>query len=218
MTDKLLIEREMLEQVASEFEHDNDRYMLGRELRAILTAPRQPEGEGLEVVAFYWLDTGYENPNSHGPYFGWPNEDALRRVDGGAMPIALCRLSDAKRVIAELRELIGAAQRVTCAVIAERNTLRQLVDERDAEIEQLKEESFEGLYNAVIDQRDKLAGLLREARELIDHGDFREGHCMCGSGVEGHSLGDGHVPVDAGEYYAGQVRERIDAALAEVKK
>ena len=86
---KVTIDRELLEQVASEFEHDNDRYMLGRELRKILdaphhdkceepvawmnpyggvlqkritgleretftiplyTAPRQPEGEGLEVV------------------------------------------------------------------------------------------------------------------------------------------------------------------------
>ena len=33
MTTKLLIDREMLEQVASELEHDNDRYMLSRELR-----------------------------------------------------------------------------------------------------------------------------------------------------------------------------------------
>lgn len=44
MTD-VLIKRELLEQVASEFEHDNDRYMLGRELRKVLDAPRQPEGE-----------------------------------------------------------------------------------------------------------------------------------------------------------------------------
>lgn len=39
------IDRELLEQVASEFEHDNDRYMLGRELRKVLAAPRQPEGD-----------------------------------------------------------------------------------------------------------------------------------------------------------------------------
>ena len=40
MTTKLLIYRELLEQVASEFEHDNDRYMLGRELRKVLAAPQ----------------------------------------------------------------------------------------------------------------------------------------------------------------------------------
>lgn len=73
-----------------------------------------------------------------------------------------------------------------------------------------------------MDERDQLRAevealrvLLIDARELIGHGDFREGHCMCGSAVEGHTFGDGHTPCDAGEYYAGQVRERIDAALAE---
>lgn len=64
-------------------------------------------------------------------------------------------------------------------------------------------------------QRDKLAGLLRDARELIDHGDFREGHCMCGSSVDDHGVGDGHSPVDAGEYYAGQLIDRIKTALSE---
>lgn len=51
MTD-VLIKRELLEQVASEFEHDNDRYMLGRELRKVLDAPRQSECE--EPVA--WMN------------------------------------------------------------------------------------------------------------------------------------------------------------------
>lgn len=37
---------------------------------------------------------------------------------------------------------------------------------------------------------------------------------MCGSAVEAHGFGDGHSPVDAGVYYAGQVMERIDALLA----
>ena len=63
----------------------------------------------------------------------------------------------------------------------------------------------------------ELVELLREARELIEHGDFREGHCMCGSAVEAHGFGDGHSPVDAGVYYAGQVMERIDAELASLK-
>lgn len=61
---------------------------------------------------------------------------------------------------------------------------------------------------------EALRVLLIDARELIEHGDFREGHCMCGSSVDGHTFGDGHTPCDAGEYYAGQVRERIDAAMA----
>ena len=63
----------------------------------------------------------------------------------------------------------------------------------------------------------ELVELLREARELIEHGDFREGHCMCGSAVEAHGFGGGHSPVDAGVYYAGQVMERIDAKLASLE-
>ena len=63
----------------------------------------------------------------------------------------------------------------------------------------------------------ELVELLREDRELIEHGDFREGHCMCGSAVEAHGFGDGHSPVDAGVYYAGQVMERIDAKMASLK-
>ncbi|HCC4868751.1 TPA: hypothetical protein M5N95_004654 [Pseudomonas aeruginosa] len=58
-------------------------------------------------------------------------------------------------------------------------------------------------------------GLLRKWLELMEHGDYREGHCMCGSSVDGHGIGDGHAPVDAGEYYAGQVMEELRALLSE---
>ena len=56
-------------------------------------------------------------------------------------------------------------------------------------------------------------GLLRDARELISHGDFDTGVCCCGSSVASHGLGDGHSPVDEGGYYADGVSERIDALL-----
>jgi len=87
------------------------------------------------------------------------------------------------------------------------------------------ESVFKADYAALIEQAKsapaepdaELVELLREARELIEHGDFREGHCMCGSAVEAHGFGDGHSPVDAGVYYAGQVMERIDAKLATLK-
>ncbi|WAW38802.1 Lar family restriction alleviation protein [Pseudomonas aeruginosa] len=58
-------------------------------------------------------------------------------------------------------------------------------------------------------------GLLRKLMELIEHGDFSEGHCMCGSPVDSHGIGDGHTPIDAGEYYAGQVMEELRALLSE---
>ncbi|WP_235545561.1 hypothetical protein [Pseudomonas aeruginosa] len=58
-------------------------------------------------------------------------------------------------------------------------------------------------------------GLLRKWLELMGHGDYREGHCMCGSPVDSHGIGDGHTPIDAGEYYAGQVMEELRDLLSE---
>ena len=60
----------------------------------------------------------------------------------------------------------------------------------------------------------ELEGLLRDSAELIKHGVFEDGYCCCGSSVDSHGLGDGHSPVDALAYHAGQVCERIDAALS----
>ncbi|HCF3952673.1 TPA: hypothetical protein NID70_002251 [Pseudomonas aeruginosa] len=61
-------------------------------------------------------------------------------------------------------------------------------------------------------------GLLRKWLELMEHGDYREGHCMCGSPVDSHGIGDGHAPIDAGEYYAGQVMEELRALLNQDKE
>ncbi len=61
-------------------------------------------------------------------------------------------------------------------------------------------------------------GLLRKWLELMEHGDYREGHCMCGSPVDSHGIGDGHAPIDAGEYYAGQVIEELRALLNQDKE
>ncbi|OPE07689.1 hypothetical protein APA40_28565, partial [Pseudomonas aeruginosa] len=58
-------------------------------------------------------------------------------------------------------------------------------------------------------------GLLRKWLELMEHGDYREGHCMCGSPVDSHGIGDGHTPIDAGEYYAGQCKAP-EISLAEL--
>ena len=64
----------------------------------------------------------------------------------------------------------------------------------------------------------ELEGLLRDSAELIKHGVFEDGYCCCGSSVDSHGLGDGHSPVDALAYHAGQVCERIDAALSAGKE
>ena len=64
----------------------------------------------------------------------------------------------------------------------------------------------------------ELEGLLRDSAELIKHGVFEDGICCCGSSVDSHGFGDGHSPVDALAYHAGQVCERIDAALSAGKE
>ena len=64
----------------------------------------------------------------------------------------------------------------------------------------------------------ELEGLLLDSAELIKHGVFEDGICCCGASVDSHGFGDGHSPVDALAYHAGQVCERIDAALSAGKE
>lgn len=80
MTDKLLIDRELLEQICVELEHDNDRYMLGRELRKALSTPPADSadmggqaGEEVEVRGLQWLDTGHYRKKP--PQFGYNPHD-----------------------------------------------------------------------------------------------------------------------------------------------
>lgn len=55
---------------------------------------------------------------------------------------------------------------------------------------------------------------LKAARDFIMAADNSTGCCMCGMAVEHHGLGDGHGPVDSGEYQANMIVEQIDTALA----
>ncbi|MGC6782016.1 hypothetical protein ACP0IR_26255 [Pseudomonas aeruginosa] len=96
-----------------------------------------------------------------------------------------------------------------------------VVPERDAR--RMDTEYPEG-WNDCLDELARLngktvsEGLLRKWLELMEHGDYREGHCMCGSPVDSHGIGDGHAPIDAGEYYAGQVMEELRALLNQDKE
>ena len=203
-------------------------------------APRQPEGEGLEVVA--WQDA--ENP-----LYTTAERRVLHDWANNGYPIVeLCRLSDHQRAIAELQAKLDDpdyppkySRRLIAELREECNTLRQQLAERDAEIERLSMQlaacGVVALANtpesagearqmhpdymsascsdvadavdremALRQQRDKLAGLLREKFPRIDPEkpypmDEVEHHC---------------------EYTLYQERERlhreIDAALAEVSK
>ena len=117
---KVTIDRELLEQVASEFEHDNDRCMLGRELRKVLDAPRQPEGDYGWLVNLELPEVQCNcawNPDSHDK----PCPVYLRD-----------RMADAQRAIAELREECehlkdcqeNAMLHMT-GIVSERDTLRE---------------------------------------------------------------------------------------------
>lgn len=88
MTD-VLIKRELLEDAALWLEAHSPgsgsaESFTAQDIRAILAAPRQPEGEGLEVVV--WLGGN-----------GFHTEEK----EATGAPFPLCHLSDAKRAIAE---------------------------------------------------------------------------------------------------------------------
>jgi hypothetical protein len=58
---------------------------------------------------------------------------------------------------------------------------------------------------------------LREALErliaTVEMADPRTDSCMCGMAMEQHTMGDGHSPVDMGEYHAGEAVRSARAAL-----
>lgn len=199
------------------------------------TAPLQPDGDGLEVVA--WVVTGISSERALSQ-LGWTIRAFLVSQPDAEQQHAnwllhyqsvttdeLCRLSDAQRAIAELREEISdlhqkldkfynqshgipalaeierlreECERLRNCLLevtvrhfsdslkrrssdkeleqylsdgiaqleAERDTLRQQLDERDAEIDHLLERTVldaESIDRAEA-QRDRLAGLLREVR------------------------------------------------------
>ena len=52
---------------------------------------------------------------------------------------------------------------------------------------------------------------------MAEHGDFSTGYCCCGSSVEGHTMGDGHSPVDEGDYHAINAFDKARAALTALR-
>lgn len=174
MTDKLLIKRELLERVVKADASNGassvdlvDGWKAMEQIRAILSAPRQPEGEGLEVVA-YMVGRYTTDQRESAETF------ALHHAGGVT---ELCRLSDHLRAIAELREECGRLREEVenkyrepskneVALESERDTMRQQLAERDATIERLEAgiPRIQEQSHQMRQQRDKLAGLLREVR------------------------------------------------------
>lgn len=140
MTDKLLIERELLERLAGN--GPTSTLSATRELREILAAPHQPEGEGLEVVA--WQDA--ENP-----LYTTAERRVLHDWANNGYPIVeLCRLSDHLRAIAELREECERVKADRASCWAEFKVMTRSCLEAEA-------------------QRDKLARLLADVKADYTH-------------------------------------------------
>lgn len=74
-----------------------------------------------------------------------------------------------------------------------------------------------GVIAARHDQGDEVRRLreaLERARYAVERGEYATGCCCCGSSVASHGLGDGHSPVDEGDYFKLNVLKDIDAALS----
>ena len=193
---KLLIDRELLEQVTIELEHDNDRYPLGRELRAILAAPRQPEGEAISR----------ERVQAEADaFFDWPTADRSSVTTTSCLIFARCIAgmvaAERDATIAE-RDAEIERLRVKLMTIASAEPGRHNIEWAKAMAATGNNESY-AKWREAFDQRDKLAGLLREVRVIV----ARE--------VERWTRAAAILPVNAN--VESGLLTRIDAALAEVK-
>lgn len=231
---KVTIDRELLERIDETAICDGMDATISDDLFtrlvAALAAPRQPEGDGLEVVAWQDAENQLYTTAERRVLHDW--------VNNGYPIVELCRLSDAQRAIAELREEIsnlhttmmaaaveiqehwqshcdeegygpanlmhrlergiasqyGYTAQTLVQIESERDTLRQQLAERDAQIASMRAEVtpfIETHWRPVERQRDKLEGLLADVKADYTHAIHWE---------------DLHATM-----------KRIDAALAEVK-
>ena len=59
---------------------------------------------------------------------------------------------------------------------------------------------------------------LEKSNGMLERADCSTGYCCCGSSVDGHTFGDGHSPVDEGEYYQGNALEYWNKAITAIKQ
>ena len=119
---QVLIDRELLERLEHVTRNLVPHLQCHADLVEALASPRQPDGEaeGLEVVAWQDADNPLYTTGERRQMHGWATD--------GYPIVELCRLSDAKRAIAELREELDAAGEIL-AQQGRRNT--ELRAERD---------------------------------------------------------------------------------------
>jgi hypothetical protein len=70
--------------------------------------------------------------------------------------------------------------------------------------------------------KDEALKLALEALEklnvALEQADCSTGYCCCGSSVDGHTFGDGHSPVDEGEYCQSNALEYARKATTAIKQ
>lgn len=54
---------------------------------------------------------------------------------------------------------------------------------------------------------------LELANGMLERADCSTGYCCCGSLVDGHTIGDGHSPVDEGEYFQSKAIRKSQEAI-----
>ena len=59
---------------------------------------------------------------------------------------------------------------------------------------------------------------LEKSIGMLERADCSTGYCCCGSSVDDHTFGDGHSPVDEGEYYQGNALEYASKAITAIKQ
>jgi len=214
MTDKLLIKRELLERLALQRKADGrlemnmaSAFEAGKELRALLDAPRQPEGDAISR----------ERVQAEADaFFDWPTTDKSSVTTTSCLIFARCIAgmvaAERDSTIAELRE---ECERLTeCIEVRNQeitdagdslSALRQQLAERDAAIEEWSGTAVQNGMECdrLAAQRDRLAGLLR--RSTL--------HVKASAGAS-HMM-DGFRPR---RNKLDELSDEIDAALAEVNK
>jgi len=145
MTDKLLIDRELLEREllsVLDFSESNLRRVVDHLIDVGYTraAPRQPEGDAISR----------ERVQAEADaFFDWPTADKSSVTTTSCLIFARCIAgivaAERDATIAELREELDAAKEILAQqgrrnteLRAERDTLRQQLAEQDAEIERLR--------------------------------------------------------------------------------
>ena len=69
------------------------------------------------------------------------------------------------------------------------------------------------VWLARAEKAQRVRDALESCLAMLEVADCSTGCCCCGSAVEGHGIGDGHGPVDDGDYHQSKAIEAARTAL-----